>query len=154
MNETTNNTNQKNDTTFSIEKIYIKDSSYEAPNVPTIFTVEWKPAISLNIDIALNKLSSDIHEVVLKITVTNKIDDKVVFLVEISQAGLFTIKGFTDEQINAFAGVMCPQILFPYAREAISDLIGRGGFPLLYLAPINFEALYQQKTKEELDKKG
>jgi preprotein translocase subunit SecB len=154
MNETTTTTttNQKTDPSFGIEKIYVKDISFEAPNVPEIFKEEWKPAIALNMDIALNKLSSDVYEVVLKITVTNKINEKMVFLVEISQAGLFTIKGFQDKQVNTFAGVMCPQILFPYAREAISDLIGRGGFPPLYLAPINFESLYQQKNKAELDK--
>ena len=157
MNETTNpQNNNKTNTVFSIEKIYVKDISFEAPNVPEIFKDEWKPVITLNMDIASNKLSTDIYEVCLKLTITNKINEKIAFLVEVSQAGIFTIKGFQDEQIKAFAGIMCPQILFPYARESISDLTGRGGFPPLYLAPINFESLYQQnkvETKQDKETK-
>jgi preprotein translocase subunit SecB len=144
---------QKTGATFGIEKIYVKDISFEAPNVPEvfpeIFKEEWKPVIALNMDISSNKLSIDVYEVVLKLTVTNKIKDKVAFLAEVSQAGIFAIKGFKDEQIKACVGVMCPQILFPYAREAISDLTGRGGFPPFYLAQINFESLYQQNQKEK-----
>jgi len=152
MNETTaNSQEQKVAPAFGIEKIYVKDISFEAPNVPEIFKEEWKPAVSLALDIAVNKLSADIYEVVLKLTVTNKVNEKIAFLIEISQAGIFTIKGLKDEQVKTLAGVMCPQILFPYAREAVSDLTGKGGFPPLYLAPINFESLYQQK-KAESDK--
>jgi preprotein translocase subunit SecB len=153
MNETaTNSQTQKTNPIFGIEKIYVKDISFEAPNVPEIFKNEWKPAITLNMDIASNKLSTDIYEIVLKLTVTNRINEKVAFLVEVSQAGIFTIKGFQDDQIKTLTGVMCPQILFPYAREAISDLTGRGGFPPLYLAPINFESLYQKKLETEDNK--
>ena len=145
MNKTaTPSKDQKTDAFFNIEKIYVKDISFEAPNIPEIFKDEWKPAITLNMDIASNKLADDVYEVALKLTITNKIGEKVAFLVEVSQAGIFSIKGFQDDQLKAFIGIMCPQILFPYAREAISDLTGRGGFPPLYLAPINFESLYQK----------
>jgi preprotein translocase subunit SecB len=138
---------QKNGTLFNIEKIYVKDISFEAPSIPEIFKEEWKPAIALNMDITSNKLAADVYEVALKLTITNKINDKVAFLVELSQAGIFSIKGVQDDQLKAFIGIICPQILFPYAREAISDLTGRGGFPPLYLAPINFESLYQKNTE-------
>lgn len=139
---------------LSIEKIYVKDVSFEAPNVPEIFQNEWKPTISLNMDVKTSVLSKekDVYEVVLKLTVTNKSNEKVVFLTEVSQAGIFSIRGFQQEQLKAIMAVPCLQILFPYAREAISDLTGRAGFPPLYLAPINFEALYQQQLESEKDK--
>jgi len=144
-----NEKNQNPVTSFNIEKIYVKDISFEAPNIPEIFKEEWKPAITLNMDIASNKLSTDIYEISLKLTITNKINEKVAFLIEISQAGIFTIKGFPEEQLKAISGIMCPQILFPYARENVANLTSRGGFPPLHLAPINFESLYQQNKAKE-----
>ena len=99
-------------------------------------------------------IGADNHEVVLQITVTAKSKDKTLFLVEVKQAGLFTLKGFTEEQNHQVMSITCPTILFPYAREAVSDLVGRAGFPPLYLAPVNFEALYAQQMQEQDDKGG
>lgn len=147
--------NKKNSQSIGIEKIYVKDISFEAPNVPEIFQSKWEPSIALNMDVKTMVLSKekDLYEVALKFTVTNKLNEKTAFLAEVYQAGIFTIKGFQEEQIKAIMATMCLQILFPYAREAISDLTGRGGFPPLYLAPINFEALYQQQLEAEKNKR-
>jgi preprotein translocase subunit SecB len=134
---------------FGIQRIYIKDISYEAPNTPEVFQAEWKPQIDFNIDVNNKKITEESYEVILQITLSTKINDKNVFLVEIKQAGIFTVKGFTTEQLGSMLGSFCPNILFPYARELISSTINRGGFPPLYLAPINFEALYQEKLQKQ-----
>jgi preprotein translocase subunit SecB len=130
---------------FSIQRIYIKDLSYEVPNSPEIFKTEWSPKVELNLEITHKKITDDIYEVVLKLTVTTKLQDKAAFLAEIQQAGIFTLKNFSEKHLDAMLGSFCPNILFPYAREVVSDTVSRGGFPPLYLAPVNFDALYEQK---------
>lgn len=137
---------------FIIQRIYVKDVSYEAPNTPEIFKNDWEPSIELNLDITSKKLADEIHEVVLIITATAKIKDKVAFLIEAHQAGIFTMKGFTNEELKQMCGSFCPNILFPYARELISEMVTRGGFPSLYLAPVNFDAMYQQSLTTENNK--
>jgi len=132
---------------FAIQRIYTKDLSYEAPNTPETFKVEWQPQVDLNLHNKSQKLTDDIYEVVLQITVTVKLKDKIAFLIEVKQAGIFTVKGFTPEQLDHMLGSFCPNILFPYARELVSATIGRGSFPPLYLAPINFDAMYQEQLK-------
>ena len=139
----------ENNTEFNIQRLYVKDISFEAPNAPEIFQTDWEPDVKLDMDIDGKKLTDDLHEVVVKLTVTTKLADKTAFLVEIKQAGIFLIKNFTEEQLKSMYGSFCPNILFPYAREVISELTTRGGFPPLYLAPINFDALYQQKVAAE-----
>lgn len=134
---------------FNIQRLYIKDISFEAPETPKIFQTEWKPDVNLDLNIETHNLGDNHHEVVLKVTVTTKLSDKTAFLVEVSQAGIFTIKGFDNDQFQAMLGSFCPNLLFPYAREAVSDLTVRGGFPPLYLTPINFDALYQQQLEKE-----
>jgi preprotein translocase subunit SecB len=137
---------------FAIQRIYAKDISFETPNSPEIFKTEEQPAVGLEINSSAYKLADDVHEVVLKLTVTTKVKDKTAFLVELHQAGIFTLKGFNQEQLKHMLASFCPNILFPYAREAISDLVSRGSFPPLYLAPINFDALYHQHLEKEKQK--
>lgn len=134
---------------FSIQRIYTKDISYEAPNTPDIFNTEWAPQVDLGINTDSQKLADNIYEVVLQVTVSVKLKDKTAFLVEIKQAGIFTLKGFSEDQIDPMLGNFCPNVLFPYARELISETICRGSFPPLYLAPINFDVFYQEKLKNK-----
>lgn len=134
---------------FGIQKIYIKDVSFETPNSPSIFRDQWQPDVNLQLNNNVNQLDDGIHEVVLTLTVTAKIEDKTAFLIEIQQAGIFNIKGYSEQEMGAMAGAFCPNILFPYAREAISDIVTRGGFPQLLLAPINFDGLYQQHLQQQ-----
>lgn len=134
---------------FLIQRIYIKDASFEAPQSPAIFQQEWKPELDLQINTTTAKLEESVFEVILKLTVTVKSNQKTAFLVELQQAGIFTLKSFPENQMGPILGGVCPGILFPYAREAISDLVARGTFPPLYLSPINFDALYQQHQQQQ-----
>lgn len=134
---------------FAIQRIYVKDLSFETPNSPRVFRDEWEPEVNVELNSAANPLEDDVYEVVLSVTVTNKVGDNVAYLVEVQQAGIFAISGFDEEELGAMLHSYCPNILFPYAREAVSDLIQRGSFPQLALAPINFDALYAQHLEEK-----
>jgi preprotein translocase subunit SecB len=129
---------------FEIQRIYVKDLSYEAPNTPHTFTEDWKPEVQLNLETKSTRIQDNVHEVVLSVTATVTSSKKSAFLVEIQQAGIFMITGFPADQLQHMLGSFCPNILFPYAREVVSDLVVRGGFPQLILAPVNFDALYTQ----------
>jgi preprotein translocase subunit SecB len=134
---------------ISINKIYIKDMSFESPQTPQIFSGgEWKPQTNVNLRSSHSAMADDHHEVVLTITIEAKADDKTLFLCELSQAGIFQIAGYGQEEFSAIAGSFCPNILFPYAREAISSAIQKGGFPEFVLQPINFDALYVQSRQQ------
>ena len=133
---------------FLIQKVYVKDLSFETPNSPSVFTLKWEPEINLNMNSKSEMIQEHIYEVVISLTVTAKIGDKTAYLAEAHQAGIFTMAGFEDEQFKAMIGAYCPTVLYPYAREAISELVAKGGFPQLVLAPINFDALYQQQITE------
>lgn len=150
MSENTENTaaESKAEQQFAIQKIYIKDVSFESPNAPAVFTEEWKPESNLELNTNGKKLEDNVYEVVLSLTVTIKNNDKVAHLVEIQQCGIFSIAGFNDQDLSHMLGSFCPNILFPYAREAVSDLVTRGGFPQLLLAPVNFDALYAQHIQQ------
>lgn len=138
---------------FSIQKIYVKDVSFESPASPQVFGFQkWEPKIDLNLNNKHTAIGSDQYEVVLSITATVMQDDKTAFLIEVQQAGLFAIAGFNDEDRNYLLGSQCMNILLPYAREVISDMTTRGGFPPLILSPVNFDALYQQHLKAKQDK--
>lgn len=139
---------------FGIQKVYVKDLSFETPHSPGIFTEEWKPTVNLQMSSHAQKVSETSHEVVLTVTVTVKFEEKTVYLAEVQQAGIFHINGFPDEAIKHMLGTMCPNILFPFARELISDLATRGGFPQLLLAPVNFEALYAQHQQQAAQETG
>ncbi|HVY53196.1 MAG TPA: protein-export chaperone SecB [Gammaproteobacteria bacterium] len=134
---------------FEIQRIYIKDASFEAPNTPHTFTEEWKPEVQLNLETKSTRLQENQHEVILSITANVTSNGKAAFLVEVHQAGIFMITGLTQDQLHHTLGSFCPNILFPYAREAISDLVVRGGFPQLLLAPVNFDALYNQHQEQQ-----
>lgn len=135
---------------FIIERIYIKDVSFEAPNSPAIFTQEWQPDTNLNLNTQVNPLGDDHYEVELHLTVTVKDkEEKTAFLVEVVQAGAFLIKGYPDEQLNHLLASYCPSNLFPYAREVIANLVSKGSFPEMHLSPINFDALYAQRMQEQ-----
>ncbi len=134
---------------FSIQKIYTKDMSFETPNTPKIFTEKWEPMVDFNLGSNVQPLENGLYEVALTVTITVKSDDKTAYLVEINQAGIFTLIGFSDEELSPMLGSFCPNILFPYAREAVSDLVAKGGFPQLILAPVNFDALYTQHIQAQ-----
>jgi len=131
-----------------LQKIYVKDLSFESPKAPEIFTANISPQTQLNLRYANRDLGQDNVEVTLTITVEAKHEDATLFLVELTQAGVFFISGYQPEQRATIVGSFCPNTLYPFAREAIADLIQRGGFPQLLLQPINFDALYQQALKE------
>lgn len=134
---------------FIIQRVYTKNISFESPNVPGIFQEDWEPALNLDLNIKHQALEKDTHEVVLKVTTQVNNKDKIAFLVEVEQAGIFTIQGTTPEQLEHVLNSFCPSILFPYAREIISSEVLRGSFPPLVLSPVNFDALYFQQQQVE-----
>ena len=135
---------------FAIQKIYLKDVSFESPNSPQAFAGEgWRPEINVQLHSGHQAIAQDTYEVVLDITVTAKSQEKTAFLVEVKQAGIFTIAGFQEENLAGMLGAYCPETLFPYARESISEMISKGGFPQLLLQPVNFNALYAQKVQQQ-----
>jgi len=135
---------EKQSQKFMIQKVYVKDMSFETPNSPDVFSEKWEPGVNLEINTAGKNLNPDVHEVVLTVTVSAKIGEKTAYLIEVQQAGIFSIKGLSDQELSHALGSYCPNILFPYAREVVSDLVVKGGFPQLLLSPINFDALYSQ----------
>ena len=134
---------------FIIERIYLKDASFESPNSPSIFTEEWEPDTNLQLNTEVTPIGADHYEVVLLITVTVKSNDNTAFLVEVAQAGVFKITGYEADQLNHLLASYCPSNLYPYAREAIASLISKGSFPEMHLSPINFDALYAQRLEDE-----
>jgi len=134
---------------FMIQRVYVKDISYEAPQTPGVFQQDWKPDVDVQMQSQATQLAEDTHEVVLKVTITVKNNDKVAFIAEVAQAGIFTMRFFAPAQLSHGIGSLCPSILFPYARETITDLSTRGTFPPLYLAPINFDLAYMQRAQQE-----
>lgn len=135
---------------FSIQKLYIKDLSFESPGTPAVFSFKnWEPQIELNLNNANKKISDGVYEVVLSVTSTVKNNDKTAFLVEVHQAGIFNITGFNEQDLKYILGAQCMNILFPYAREVVSDLTNRGGFPPLLLNPVNFDALFAQAMQKQ-----
>jgi len=132
---------------FAIQKIYTKDISVETPNSPQIFRDPWKPNIEFEMSTQTNLISENVYENVLRLTVTAKLEDKTAFLVEVNQAGIFTLVNFSKERLDYMFNGFCPGILFPYARENISTLISRSGFQQLVLSPINFDAVYAQQLQ-------
>lgn len=139
--------NSESNVVFSLEKVYIKDVSYETPMGPRAFLQTEPPQISVQLGVERTVLDPDqgVHEVVLAITVTATREGKTVFLVEVKQGGLFRLQGVSGEMLNKTLEITCPHMLLPFAREAVSDFIGKGGFPPLLLQPVNFEALYERK---------
>ena len=136
---------------FALQRIYLKDSSFESPGSPAVFQGEWQPKINFDIKTRNTKMQNDLFEVVLVLTVEATQEDKPAFVVEVHQAGVFTAKDFEEVQLEQLLATICPNILFPYAREVIDSLVVKGSFPALMLAPINFEALYAQQKQAQQD---
>jgi len=135
--------------TFQIEKIYVKDLSLEIPHAPEVFREQVQPQLEVQISSSANKFSDPYYEVTVSATVTAKGGEKTLFLAEVVQAGIFQVRNVPEADLKPLLGIACPTILFPYLREAISDLVIRGGFPPVLLAPVSFEALYMQRVQQE-----
>ncbi len=133
---------------FTIQKIYLKDSSLETPGAPEVFTQSWKPEARVELNTRRNTVSEGLYEVVLTVTVTATVNDTTAYLCEVHQAGLFTVAGFEDNATDQLLGAYCPGVLFAYAREAVSDLTGKAGFPPMTLSPVNFDALYARQRQQ------
>jgi preprotein translocase subunit SecB len=133
---------------FSVQRIYVKDLSFEAPLGANAFGQPWKPQVNQELNSKNQKVGDNQYEVVLSLTVTVRLEDKVAFLIEIQQGGLFTIRGLEDRQLAQVLNTMCLQILFPYARETVDSLASKGSFPALMLPPINFDALFAQAVAQ------
>jgi len=135
---------------LAIQKIYVKDLSFEAPNSPAVFSGEMNPTADVHFSNRASALGDDNHEVVLTVTVKVRAEERTIYLVEVQQAGIFTVRGFPSEHLGAILATACPNTLFPFAREAICDLVVKGGFPQLLLAPVNFEVLYAQELQRRV----
>src|ERR1041385_8107304 len=134
---------------FELRKIYVKDISFETPNSPRVFLENWNPETKIQLHTDTAPIENDLHEVVLSVTVTATLGEKTAFLAEVKQAGIVLAKGFAPEQLGQLLGAYCPNLLYPFIREAIADLITKGGFPQMLLAPVNFDGLYALKLKQD-----
>jgi preprotein translocase subunit SecB len=133
---------------FQIQRVYLKDLSLEQPNSPTILTSQEQPAVDIQLGVGMEQVADGIVEVTVTATVTTKIEDKVVFLVEAKQAGIFEVRNLPEDQMGPVIGIACPQIIYPYLRGNVADVIQRAGFPPVHLAEINFQAMYEQQQAE------
>ena len=133
---------------FTVEKIYVKDVSFEVPGAPAIFTENVQPALQLNLNQRVQRLGENAFEVVLGVTLTCKAGDKTAYVAEVQQAGIFGLMGLEAQAVDVLLGTQCPNILFPYVRQLVSDLVQAGGFPPFFLQPINFEALYAESLRQ------
>jgi preprotein translocase subunit SecB len=134
---------------FSIEKIYVKDLSVEVPGAPQVFLEPEQSQLEVQLEQQNTRVAEGLYEVALTVTVSAKSGTKTLFLVEVSQAGIFQIRNVGEDNIGAVLGMLCPNVLFPYARETVSDTVNRAGFPPVNLAPVNFEAIYQQRLAQQ-----
>ncbi|MFT5577101.1 MAG: preprotein translocase subunit SecB [Bermanella sp.] len=133
---------------FALQRIYVKDLSLESPNSPLVFTKSWKPNFKVDLNTRSNHVAESSYEVVLTITLTAELADEQVLLIEVQQAGLFAIEGIEGDTLKQVLGIACPNLLFPYAREAVDSLALKGGFPAIALQPVNFEALFREAQKQ------
>lgn len=136
-------------TEFALQRIYVKDVSFESPNAPEIFMQEWTPESNMNLNSRVTPIGEDHYEVVLHISVTTKVGDKTAYLVEVEQAGIFLARNLAPEEMGRTMGSYCPGILFPFAREVVADLVSKGSFPQLLLTPVNFDALYFHHLQQQ-----
>lgn len=134
--------------TFQVEKIYVKDVSFEAPNAPQVFNEQGQPELQLNLNQKVQRLTDNAFEVVLGVTLTCNLNGKTAYLAEVEQAGVFAMAGFEDAGVDAMLGTQCPNVLYPYAAQTISALIQSGGFPPFFMQPINFDALYAENLRQ------
>lgn len=134
---------------FNLQKIYIRNMSFESPNSPEIFTQQVQPQLEIDLNVESRTLEENVYHVVLRVTATTKMEDKTAFLCEVEQAGVFTIAGFDENETGYLIGVQAPNALFPFARETISNLVTKGGFPPLLLEPVNFDAMYAEHMQQQ-----
>ena len=135
---------------FAAQRMYLKDSSYEAPNAPQIFLEEWEPEVNVQMDNSVNVIDENgVYDVQLKVTVTAKSANKTAYIAEVVQGGIFMIVGFEEKDRQRLTGSVCPDMLYPYAREALANFITKGSFPAFLLSPVNFEYIYQKRLKEQ-----
>lgn len=137
---------------FVLQRVYLKDLSFESPSSPGVFRKQYQPQVNVDLRTQSNGIENDNFEVVLTITITAKVDDETAFLVEVQQAGIFLIRGIEGEELRRILAIFCPNMLFPYARETIDNIVTRGTFPALMLAQVNFEALYAQALQQAQQK--
>ncbi len=138
---------------LNLERIYVKDVSFESPQAPQIFSVQWKPQVKLDLNTTTRALGEERFEVDLRVTVTTKTEDELTsMIVEVTQSGIFLVSGFEPDQQKQLLATMCPNILFPYVREQVDSLMMKGGFPALHIAPVNFDAVYAQAIQAETEK--
>ena len=145
---------QQQPATFQIEKIYVKDLSLEIPHAPQIFLEQAQPQLEVQVNTASGNFAEGHYEVTVIATVTAKLGERTLFLAEAVQAGVFALRGVPAEELQPLLGIACPTVIFPYLRETISDLVARGGFPPVLLAPISFEALYMQQHAQQQGQEG
>lgn len=136
-------------TRFGVQRVYLKDASFEAPESPEAFRKPYNPQVNFSINSRSRTIEDNVYEVVLRLTADVKQDEKTVFLAEVQQAGIFEIQGIEGERLEQVLTITCPSILFPYARESVDNLVVKGSYPALMLAPVNFEAVYQQAKKNQ-----
>ena len=139
---------------FTIQKIYVKDVSFEVPGAPQVFNEPGQPQLELSLNQKVAKVADNLFEVSLAVTLTCKIGEKTIYLAEVDQAGLFGLGGFDDRTLDMMLGTYCPNVLFPYVRQTIGELVSNGGFPPFYLQPINFEALYAEGLRRRAENGG
>jgi preprotein translocase subunit SecB len=142
---------------FALQRVYLKDASFESPNAPETFRQQWEPQHELNLNTKIERLGDDAYEVVLSVTVTTKVGEQTALIVEVHQAGIFGVRGFPEQELGPLLGAYCPNVLFPYAREVVSDLVTKGSFPQVVLQPVNFDALFaehQQQLAEQAAGQG
>jgi preprotein translocase subunit SecB len=138
----------------SLQTVYVKDLSFEAPKGPFLPAQDQEPKIQLNLNTASTAVATDVHEVVLTVTLEAKSGDVPVYLAEVKQGGVFTVRGFTADETRRILGSFAPNVLFPYVRQAVSDMISKGGFPPFFLPPVNFDALYERSLQERAAQQG
>lgn len=136
---------------FAIQRTYVKDLSFETPMGIKVFTQAFQPQVKMDVNTRGNQVADNVHEIVLTLTITAKVEEETAYLVELQQAGIFSINGFPAEQVKHVLGAVCPNFLFPYAREAVDSLVVKGGFPPLSLSPIDFDAIYRQSQNNAAD---
>jgi preprotein translocase subunit SecB len=139
---------------FTVEKVYAKDVSFEVPGAPGVFSEQTQPQLQMNLGQQVQRVGENAYEVVLAVTLTCKVQDKTLYMVEVKQAGVFGLAGFDNATLDGMLGTHCPNVLYPYARQLISDLIQSGGFPPFYLQPINFEALYAEGLRQRASRQA
>lgn len=136
---------------FAIQRTYVKDMSFETPMGVKVFTQAFQPKVKMDVNTRGNQVAENVHEIVLTLTITSTIEDETAYLIELQQAGIFSISGFAAEQLQHVLGAVCPNFLFPYAREAVDSVVVKGGFPPLSLAPIDFDAIFRQSQANAAD---